>query len=111
MTHLYISGPMTGYPDYNFPAFERAARQLRAVGYDVTSPHELAPSTDKAWADYLRADLIAMLTHCTAVATLRNWGVSRGATLEVRVARSVSMTVYPVEWWAARDPETLGIPA
>lgn len=41
MKHLYISGPITGMPDLNFPAFHAAAAALRAAGYTVTNPAEL----------------------------------------------------------------------
>lgn len=97
---IYISGPMTGYPDHNFPAFESAANRLRLIGHDVVSPHELDPSTNKQWADYLRADLLAMLERCDAVATLHGWEKSRGATLEVHVATALGMRVESVDWWA-----------
>jgi hypothetical protein len=32
---LYIAGPMTGLPDYNYPAFEQARASLEAAGYRV----------------------------------------------------------------------------
>lgn len=38
---VYLSGPMTGYPQDNFPAFEAAAAALRQRGYDVVSPAEM----------------------------------------------------------------------
>jgi hypothetical protein len=38
---VYLAGPMTGYPRWNFDAFDEAARQLRSDGHDVVSPHEL----------------------------------------------------------------------
>lgn len=101
--HIYISGPMSGYPDFNFPAFEQAANRLRAIGFDVVSPHEFGEGGEgMEWADYLRKDLIAMLTNCTAVATLPGWMQSRGAKLEVHVAQALGMRVSSVEWWAAQ---------
>ncbi len=100
--HIYISGPMTGHPEYNFPAFEQAANRLRAIGFEVTSPHEFGEGGDKSWADYLRKDLIAMLTDCNAVATLPGWEQSRGAMLEVHVAAALGMQVSSVERWAAQ---------
>lgn len=38
---VYIAGPMSGKKDYNYPAFEAAAAEIRAAGYNVISPHEL----------------------------------------------------------------------
>ena len=38
MTSVYLSGPMTGIADNNFPAFHRWAAKLRADGFDVVSP-------------------------------------------------------------------------
>lgn len=98
--HIYISGPMTGYAGFNFPAFSAAAEQLRESGYTVTSPHEFGEGDPTmAWEDYLRVDLIAMLRDCTAVATLDGWEASRGAALEVHVAQALSMPVRPVDEW------------
>ena len=37
---VYIAGPMTGLPEFNFPAFDEAAAKYRALGYDVISPAE-----------------------------------------------------------------------
>ncbi|MDF3280464.1 DUF4406 domain-containing protein [Gordonia sp. N1V] len=97
---IYISGPMTGYPDCNFPAFQSAADRLRLIGLDVVSPHEFGEGDGQSWADYLRKDLLAMLEHCDSVATLHGWEKSRGAQLEVHVATALGMRVESVEWWA-----------
>jgi len=35
---VFIAGPMRGYKDYNFPAFDRAERILRNMGYHPVSP-------------------------------------------------------------------------
>lgn len=37
---LYVSGPMTGVPNHNYPLFERVTHALRVVGHEVVSPHE-----------------------------------------------------------------------
>lgn len=37
---IYIAGPMSGYKDWNYPAFARAAKELRAQGWTVFSPAE-----------------------------------------------------------------------
>jgi hypothetical protein len=89
----YISGPMTGYPEFNFPAFTAKAAQLRAEGKTVISPHELpGEELDMSWDWYLRRDLKA-LVDCTHVVLLDGWEHSRGANLEVHVARALGMTI------------------
>lgn len=94
---VYVSGPMTGLPEFNFPAFTSAAERLRAMGHDVVSPHEVAhddngePGTI-AWGVYLKRDLAEMLT-CDTILLLPGWETSRGATLELYVATQVGMTV------------------
>lgn len=100
---LYVAGPMTGYPEFNFPAFRAATERLRGLGYEVRSPHEAdeaehggaAPTVEEAkpWAYYLKRDL-AMLLECDAIAVLPGWSESRGARLEVHVAESLGMPLY-----------------
>ena len=94
---LYLSGPMTGYPEHNRAAFTQAEEQLLAAGHDVLSPVYAAPH-GTTWADYLRADLVLLL-RAEAVAVLPDWEASRGARLEVHVAQALGMTVLPVERW------------
>lgn len=37
----YLAGPMSNIPQFNFPAFDDAAADLRARGWDIVSPAEL----------------------------------------------------------------------
>lgn len=37
----YLAGPMSGLPDYNYPAFEEAKKFLEEEGIKVRSPHEI----------------------------------------------------------------------
>ncbi len=92
---LYLSGPMTGLPDLNFPAFEEAAGALRAKGHEVFSPHEIEGPT-RPWAEYLRIDLRAVLD-AEAVAYLPGWARSKGAKLEIHVATELGMPVLSVD--------------
>lgn len=98
MTRLYISGPMTGIPEWNFPAFNAAADRLRGLGFDVVNPADGGAEEGKAWEAYLREDL-RLLLDCDAVATLPGWRNSRGARLEVHVAESLGMDVRLVDDW------------
>jgi hypothetical protein len=54
------------------------------------------------WADFLRRDLAEVL-RVDAVAVLDGWEASKGASLEVHVARALGMPVY----WAAPGPHDL----
>lgn len=50
---VYISGPMTGRPDYNHPNFNRVANRLRAAGYRVINPAERTVDSEKSWGAYI----------------------------------------------------------
>jgi hypothetical protein len=93
---------MTGLPDFNYPAFDSAALELARSGYDVLNPARRGVVESWGWADYLRLALGDVLA-ADGVATLPGWTRSRGASLEVHVARRLGMPVRPVhEWPAAR---------
>ena len=93
---IYVSGPMTGYTHWNRPAFTRVAHQLRERGYTVVSP---ADYPDGVWRLCLIRDLILMLLFCNKIALLPQWKHSRGATLEVYVAKALSYQVKPYRYW------------
>jgi len=42
---IYIAGPMTGYPEFNFPVFNAVASKLRAEGWTVFNPAEKESET------------------------------------------------------------------
>jgi len=94
VTVIYLAGPMTGVEDFNYPAFRAAAAKLRAEGHNVISPaeydrHELEW---RPWIDYMRRDLRLLLL-ADEVRVLPGWEHSRGASLEVHVARELGMKV------------------
>lgn len=96
---LYIAGPMTGYPDFNYPAFHDAERRLRAAGFEVLNPADRPePKPDPSWEDWLRGAITIML-RADGVAFLGGAGGSRGARLEVRLARDLAMPVRSVRGW------------
>ncbi len=43
---IYIAGPMSGYPEFNFPAFFAAAERLEADGWQVFNPANKDAETD-----------------------------------------------------------------
>lgn len=85
---IYLSGPMTGIKDFNYPAFNAEASRLRALGYTVENPAENPDQS--SWGDYMKVALRQMLT-CDVIAVLPGWAKSRGAWLEVSIAERVEM--------------------
>lgn len=92
---VYISGPMSGLPELNFPAFHAAAAALRAKGLEVVNPAEINPDAGMSWEQCMRADIKA-LCDCDALAMLPGWERSKGAHLEVHVAHRLGMQILPV---------------
>lgn len=90
---IYVSGPMTGYDDLNFPAFAAASEQLRAMGHEIISPAEIEHPDGSQWEDYLRRDLHEMLS-CGAILMLDGWHNSKGARLENFVAHEIGMLQF-----------------
>lgn len=89
---IYISGPMTGRPDLNFPAFNAEAARLRALGHEVLNPAEINSEHSKSWHACLRADVAALVT-CDLVALLPGWEQSEGAQLEQHLAHRLGLEV------------------
>lgn len=104
MNTLYIAGPMTGIPEFNFPAFDAAAAKYRALGYAIISPAEhdrdngldvtgmtgdvaeLAGKFDLAEA--LLWDL-ARVAECDGIVLLEGWERSSGARAELALAAAL----------------------
>jgi len=42
---VYIAGPMSGYPRFNYAAFDRAEQQLAAMGLEPVSPADPSQRT------------------------------------------------------------------
>ena len=112
---VYLSGPMRGYKDFNFPAFDRAAAFLRSHGHEVFNPAEKdrehdpegvswrSPDGDITEAEVtgmfnrrvaIRADLNYIMDHAEAIAMLPGWNESKGANAELWLARFLDLT----EW-------------
>lgn len=92
MKRVYISGPMTGLPNLNFPAFNAEAERLRGIGLEVVNPAELNPDPAATWHDCMRTDLKALLD-CDTLALLPGWQKSSGAHLEMHVAHRVGIEI------------------
>lgn len=104
MRRVYISGPMTGVPHFNFPAFHAAAWMLRSRGYEVVNPAEINSETDGEWHQYLRADIKA-LCDCDALALLPGWEQSKGAHLELHIAHRLGLHIGALDSFLDSQPE------
>ena len=112
---VYVAGPMTGIPKFNFPAFDAAAASLRAAGFDVVSPAELDDPEDRAaalasetgssleygkgqkktWGQFLARDVLLIADDgIDAIFVLSGWSASRGARLETFVGFLCGIPVY-----------------
>ena len=95
---IYLSGPMTGLPEYNYPAFNEAAQRLRSLGFDVENPAENQAPPCGTWQGWMRS-AIKQMSGCDAVATLDGWLTSRGAMIEVRLAFDLGLKVMEIQDW------------
>lgn len=87
---IYISGPMTGYVDFNKPAFFAAEDTLRALGYEPVNPARNGLPDSAEWHEHLRTD-IKLLMDCEALCFLPGSGASKGAMLEIDIASRLGM--------------------
>ena len=94
MKRIYIAGPMTGLPDFNYPAFNCAAERLRGLGFDVENPAENPEPHCGSWLGYMRM-AIRQLSHCDGVVLLPGWQNSRGARIEHQLAHQLGLIVVP----------------
>ncbi|MCD1644177.1 DUF4406 domain-containing protein [Aurantimonas coralicida] len=104
MTAVYLSGPMTGIKDWNYPAFHDAAEKLRAQGHRVYNPAQFphdGPMEDfplrSAFAEYAR--FICM--EADEIVLLPGWEKSPGANAELSLARICGLTVREYEAFIA----------
>jgi len=97
---IYISGPIslggscTEEEVIAFTAiFTQWAKSLRHVGHTVINPCEV-PQQD-SWEAYMRYGMRAV-ANCDRVVALPRWEESRGARLEIFVARELGIPVTEV---------------
>ena len=98
MVKLYISGPISGDPEYK-GKFGVMARQLEGWGYTVLNPAGLPGGMSKA--DYMRICL-SMVDTADALVAMRGWLDSASARIEVSYARYIGR---PVIMGACADDE------
>lgn len=98
---LYLSGPMTGIPEHNFPLFNAVAHKLRAANAIVYNPAEhFSGRTDLPRAEYMAEDFRKLLEVASAdtpvkgIVLLPGWTGSKGARAEVIVAHELGLQFF-----------------
>jgi len=90
---IYLSGPMTGKVDYNYPLFNQVASEVRALGYRCINPAEFyGGHGDRTRQEYMRKSVQAVL-NSTHMILLPDWRDSTGSTLECAIANEIGMTI------------------
>ena len=108
---VYLAGPMRGYVNFNFPAFDFAAAKLREQGFEVFSPAErdreaygseieINPTGDESKVvnsactinDCMAADCEYICRHADLVALLPGWEKSSGANAELALAKALGLS-------------------
>jgi len=112
MMRVYISGPMRGFPQFNFPRFDAVAQLLRNSGVVVFNPSENDqceyPDIDK-WPGFAQGDTntcpkfdlqkslrwdFARILESNGIVMLPGWQHSVGAQAERYVAEVTGKDVY-----------------
>lgn len=97
---LYIAGPMTGYADLNYPAFNAAAKTLREKGFKVINPAEnvIPDDTTDRWKAFMCISIPQVITS-GGVLLLDGWQRSKGAKLEVHNAEQLQIPITFYTWF------------
>lgn len=97
---VYLSGPMRGIPDFNFPAFDAARDRLLGQGYSVISPADMdrvCPEVTDT-AGYAERDTEALIKLARsgrgAICMLKGWEKSVGAQAEYHLAKWLELAVW-----------------
>ena len=101
MSHIYIAGPMSGYPDLNKEAFNEADRHLREMGWitfnpaisDITIRTAGLPE-EQAYRMCLEVDLTWICMQAHAMFFLQGWEYSKGARAEHATASAIGLKLF-----------------
>lgn len=91
---IYISGPMTGLPEYNYPAFFRAAEELTVQNHIPLNPAVVPVGL--AYPAYMDI-ACAMVRASQGMLLLPGWEDSKGARVEHALAVSLGLPILTYE--------------
>lgn len=92
---VYLSGPITGMPNLNIDEFQKYEDKFKNLNFEVINPHKLHTEEETksfTWSQFMKQD-IKFMVECDFVAVLNGWEKSKGANLEVYIARNIDMPI------------------
>ncbi len=109
---IYIAGPMRGYEEYNYPAFDEREQMLcnqgwvcvnpaaldRTQGKPMSDPMSFAPDSNYEDHEFMRSalcrDMVSICGDCTAIYMMKDWETSRGAKAEWHLAKALGLDIF-----------------
>lgn len=126
MSTVYIAGPMTGLPEFNFPAFREASQKYRDLGFTVVSPAELDEQADfdptgltgnenLALHGFSLNTILArdleLVSGVDGLILLKGWEKSRGAAAEIALAAALDLWIIEDEFGGEPVPARVLMPS
>lgn len=98
---VFLSGPMTGYDNFNFEKFDSMDARLTKAGVETVNPVKICRRykkdrvlADKAVFARMVEEQQAAEKTCSAILMLDGWETSNGARMELDVALRSGLDVY-----------------
>lgn len=95
---VYISGPVTGIPEYNKPKFLLAEKMLLSYGCHTFNPVHIQWPIDPLTGDdlwrYFMHFCVRAIPECDSLLMLPDWQNSKGAKWEHNIAQMLGLRIY-----------------